>query len=175
MIAGSSCDCLICRLEKSLTADLDHEYAATEYKRAILLSNVLSGFPTPLSLVRELHTPTKTDSSADVFIAELLKHHRGSGAHPIWQKLFLLVFIPTIHRTTSQVPRAKSLRAFLRLLGTMFPNTTSQRYSSSFGLPSCMLASLTSLSLWPERCGEKPSAGQFTKHATRWQRRPTRP
>jgi DNA-directed RNA polymerase specialized sigma24 family protein len=36
-------------------------------------------------------------------IAELVKHHCGPGTHPIWQRLSLLVFIPTIHRTTSHV------------------------------------------------------------------------
>jgi hypothetical protein len=65
----------------------------------------LSRFPNPLDLVRELHAPDdhKESASTDTLLAELLKQNSTTPLPSVWQQLLLLVFIPTIHRTTSQI------------------------------------------------------------------------
>lgn len=105
MTTWSHCECLVCRLEKSLMAELSDERLNTDYTRLAASAGVLSGFPTPLDLVREIHAPDDRNrhSCADPLILELLKRNSSSGAESIWQRILLRVFIPTIHRTTSQI------------------------------------------------------------------------
>lgn len=105
MITWSHCDCLVCRLEKSLMAELSDERLNKDYKRLAASTGILAGFPTPLDLVREIHAPDDRNhnSSADALILELLKRNSSSGVQSIWQGILLRVFIPTIHRTTSQI------------------------------------------------------------------------
>jgi DNA-directed RNA polymerase specialized sigma24 family protein len=105
MMTGSNCDCLVCRLEKSLIAELGNETPSQECVRIAAPRSVLSRFPSPLDLVRELHAPDDpTDStSADPLLIELLKQNHAAPPPSVWQRILLLVFIPTIHRTASQV------------------------------------------------------------------------
>jgi DNA-directed RNA polymerase specialized sigma24 family protein len=105
MKTGSNCDCLVCRLEKSLIAELGEETASWGCRFLEGSSGVLSRFSNPLDLVRELHAPDdRGDSaSADTLLLEIFKHHHGAAAPSVWQRILLLVFIPTIHRTASQV------------------------------------------------------------------------
>src|SRR4029077_13960637 len=105
MNAGLNCNCLICRLETTLAAELDaHENA--EWHRQLVASNlVLSGFPTPIDLIQHLHHPEIDHHypASDKILIELLR----PGTHPFLEQfrnsMLLLVFIPTIHRTTSQL------------------------------------------------------------------------
>jgi DNA-directed RNA polymerase specialized sigma24 family protein len=105
MMAGSDCGCLICRLEASLLDELHHEKALEEYRRWAASSRVLAAFPTPAELVAHLHRQHSDEgnSSADEILLELV----GTGAKgpfdSMRQQILLLVFVPTIHRTTSQV------------------------------------------------------------------------
>jgi hypothetical protein len=105
MMTGSNCDCLICRLEISLIAELaDHQNSET-FHLFTASSFVLSGFPTALELIQHLHhheNENPTPSSDEVLLA-LLRLGPDPPLHGMWQLLFLLVFIPTIHRTTSHI------------------------------------------------------------------------
>jgi DNA-directed RNA polymerase specialized sigma24 family protein len=105
MMTRSHCECLVCRLEKSLMAELSDEPLKKDFGTFAASSDILAGFPTPLDLVREIHTPDDRNhnSSADPLILELLKRNSSSGVRSIWQRILLQVFIPTIHRTTSQI------------------------------------------------------------------------
>ena len=100
MRTGSGCDCLVCRTEKSLTTELggrdSREWLASQ-------SGILAHFASPLDLVRELHAQDrKESSSADAVLSDLLRNARGP-FRPLCQRLLLLVFIPTIHRTTGHL------------------------------------------------------------------------
>jgi len=102
MRTGSSCDCLVCRMEKSLIAEL----GGRDSDESLAFSNgTLARFASPLDLIRELHAQEgrKESSSADALIRELLQKHARGPLRPLCQRLLLLVFIPTIHRTTSHL------------------------------------------------------------------------
>jgi len=105
MRTGSSCDCLICRTEKSLAAELGgpdgREWLASS-------TGLLSRFSSPLDLVRELHAQEaeKASASADALLRELLDGRARGSSRAFYQALLLLVFIPTIHRTTSHLAAA---------------------------------------------------------------------
>jgi hypothetical protein len=105
MITGSNCDCLVCRLEKSLVAELGEGPTSKEYGLLAPQGSSLSRFPNTLDLVRELHTPEdrKDSSSSDALLSELIRRNSTTPLPSVWQRLLLLVFIPTIHRTTSQI------------------------------------------------------------------------
>jgi hypothetical protein len=105
MIAGSNCDCLVCRLEKTLIAGLGEEWTSEEWRLPAPQGGILPRFSNPLDLVRELHTPEdrKDSSSSDALLSELLKRNSSTPPPSVWQRLLLLVFIPTIHRTASQI------------------------------------------------------------------------
>jgi DNA-directed RNA polymerase specialized sigma24 family protein len=108
MITGSICDCLVCRLEASLIAELGEGGASSECTLLAASSSALSCFPSPLDLVRKLHTHEdgKHNSTADALLSELLKQSASAGFRSVCQRLLLLVFIPTIHRTASHVRAA---------------------------------------------------------------------
>jgi DNA-directed RNA polymerase specialized sigma24 family protein len=105
MMSGSNCDCLVCRLEKSLIAEFGEEAMNSESRLLAASSSILSCFPSPLDLVRELHAPDDRNdtSSADTLLREILAWNRSTALRALCQRLLLLVFIPTIHRTASQI------------------------------------------------------------------------
>lgn len=105
MIAGYSCDCLICRLEKHLIVALEQERTRADYRALVSLQTELSSFSSPVALVRELHEHPKYDHSsvADLLLIQVLRESCRGDPHPIWQQILLLLFIPTIHRTTTQI------------------------------------------------------------------------
>jgi DNA-directed RNA polymerase specialized sigma24 family protein len=105
MMTGSNCDCLICRLEISLIAELAEDQNGETFRQFAASSQVLSGFPTALRLLQHLHHHENENPipSSDEVLLELLRPEIETRFHPLWQRLFLLVFIPSIHRTTSQI------------------------------------------------------------------------
>ena len=105
MIAGASCDCLICRLERDLAAKLNEDPARAEYQALASSQTALSHFSSPALLIQELHRRSQGDqnSKADLLLSQILRENGRSDSHTIWQQLLLLVFIPTIHRTTTQI------------------------------------------------------------------------
>jgi DNA-directed RNA polymerase specialized sigma24 family protein len=107
MMAGSDCDCLICRLEESLIDELSQEKSREEYRLWARSSEVLAVFPTASELIAHLHRQSEDqNSSADEVIAELVRTGMNGRLDPIGQSLLLLVFVPTIHRTTTQISAA---------------------------------------------------------------------
>lgn len=104
MSARSHCDCMVCRLEKNLTIELDQDSANQEYREVAAVAPLLSAFPTPIDLLRHIHRPDPDHhSSADPLLLELLRQNWASGRPSLWQCILLRLFIPAIHRTTSQV------------------------------------------------------------------------
>ena len=102
---GSNCECLVCRLEKSLLAEVRDAGTLEEYQLLTASSDALSAFPAAVGLIQHLHAPDRPhhSSSADTLVLELLKQNSTDRLRSICQRLLLLVFIPTIHRTTSQI------------------------------------------------------------------------
>lgn len=105
MIAGASCDCLICRLERDLAAELGEDRARAQYQGLVSSRTALSLFSSPTLLIQELHRRSESDHNptADVLLSEILRENGQTDSHPVWKQLLLLAFIPTIHRTTTQV------------------------------------------------------------------------
>jgi DNA-directed RNA polymerase specialized sigma24 family protein len=105
MMAASNCDCLICRLETRLIAELSEDRSQEEFQLFAVSSSVLSSFPTAFALVRKLHDHVSHEQkpTSDEILLDLLKRSGDTRFRPMWQRLLLLVFIPTVHRTTSQI------------------------------------------------------------------------
>lgn len=101
---GSSCDCLICRLEIRLITELESEESAKLFREFAKSSLVLSRFPSALELALYLHRQAENQiPSSDDVLRELLWPELDPHFYDLWQRLFLLVFIPAIHRTTTQI------------------------------------------------------------------------
>ena len=128
MMAGSDCDCLICRLEASLIDDLSHEERLEEYRLWAASSEILSAFPTASELIGHLHRQNENQTSpVDEVIAELVRAGANGRLEPIAQSILLLVFVPTIHRTTTQISAA------FPLLGR--EDTAQHLFAASTGIP----------------------------------------
>jgi len=107
MMAGSDCDCLICRLETSLIDELNNKMGWEGYRLWAASSEILAAFPTASELIAHLHQQGEDRNfSVDAIIAELIRTGRNGRLDPIGQSLLLLVFVPTIHRTTTQISAA---------------------------------------------------------------------
>ena len=131
MKTGSICGCLVCRLEKSLTAELRAETASHEWACIAASSSILSRFAGPLDPVRKLHAPDEQTGgvSADTLLIEIVRQNENAPPPSVWQRILFLAFIPTIHRTASQVrmlfpalarddTSQHVLTAFLEVLGS---------------------------------------------------------
>jgi len=105
MMTASYCDCLVCRLETSLIAELSDDRSNEEFRSFCVSSPILSTFPTTFELIRQLHDQDNRGQkpSSDEVLIDLLRRNTDALFRPAWQRLFLLVFIPTVHRTTSQI------------------------------------------------------------------------
>ncbi|MGB9068882.1 MAG: hypothetical protein WCC21_09945 [Candidatus Acidiferrales bacterium] len=104
MKTGSNCDCLVCRLEKSLIAELGEDPASQRCESNGAMGGGLGRSRNPLDLVRELHSPSNpSNGTADALLLELLSQNSNAPPPSVWQRILLLAFIPTIHRTASQV------------------------------------------------------------------------
>jgi DNA-directed RNA polymerase specialized sigma24 family protein len=105
MMTASYCDCLICRLEASLIAELSDDRSNEEFRLSAISSPILSSFPTAFELIGKLHDHDNHEQnpSSDEVLLDLLGRSRDMLFRPMWQRLLLLVFIPTVHRTTSQI------------------------------------------------------------------------
>jgi len=105
MMTASLCDCLICRLESRLVEELSDDRRKDEFLQFAVSSSTLSSFPTAFELIRRLHdyeNPRQAPSSDQVLL-DLLRSDSETLGRPIRQQLLLLVFIPTVHRTASQI------------------------------------------------------------------------
>lgn len=108
MMAGSDCGCLICRLEASLLDELHQEKSLQEYYLGAASSRVLAAFPAPAELVAHLHRQygSEGNPSADEILSELVATGSSGPLDSVRQRILLLVFVPAIHRTTSQISAA---------------------------------------------------------------------
>jgi DNA-directed RNA polymerase specialized sigma24 family protein len=105
MRTASHCDCLICQLEARLIAELSDDRSREEFRFFAVSSRILSAFPTASALIQKLRDPDNNDQnpSSDEVLLDLLSRYNGVTSRPEWQQVLLLVFIPTIHRTTTQI------------------------------------------------------------------------
>jgi len=105
MLAGSNCGCLICRLEASLIAELNEDRSQQEFRLFTADNQTLAAFPTALALVQNLHRHPDNDqnSLSDRILLELLGPSSDAPLGPMRHNLLLLAFIPTMHRTATQV------------------------------------------------------------------------
>jgi len=107
MMAGNDCECLICRLETSLLDELSHEKRIAEYRLWAASNKILAAFPTSSELLAHLHRQTEEQNySVDELIGELVRPSANGSLDPMGQSLLLLAFVPTIHRTTTQISSA---------------------------------------------------------------------
>jgi DNA-directed RNA polymerase specialized sigma24 family protein len=103
MMVRSNCDCLVCRLETSLIAELNDERSREQFRLLSASSPILSSFASAFDLIGHLHRDHQQHSSSDSVLFEILARIGDTAFAPVGQSLLLLVFIPTIHRTTSQI------------------------------------------------------------------------
>lgn len=103
MMTKSRCDCLVCRLEVSLIAELSDDRNREQFRLFSLSSPTLSGLDSPYDLIRKLHDLDNHAANSDEILLEALRKSGDALLRPLLQKLLLLVFVPTVHRTTSQV------------------------------------------------------------------------
>src|ERR1700691_789115 len=98
MIAGSYCDCLICRLEASFIAELSDDRSREEFRFFVVSSPILAAFPSPSELIQKLrdHDNNDQNSSSDEILRDLLARGGDTMFQPMWQRLLLLVFVPTV-------------------------------------------------------------------------------
>ena len=100
-----NCGCPVCELEHALLSGLTSGQAENEYRSLVLQSSALSAFRTCNDLLlhlRESHKKETPPATADEILSELLRLSRnpqpGIGRH-----LVLLILIPAIHKTSSQI------------------------------------------------------------------------
>jgi len=105
MMSEIRCDCLICRLEASLVLELREDAAHQEFRSFAQSSAILADFSSPFELIEKLHrTEDKApDQWSDELIIDLVQRRSDNRFRPMWKRILLLVFIPTIHRTTSRI------------------------------------------------------------------------
>ncbi len=105
MIAGPNCNCLICRLETSLATELGTAANHENYRQIAASTLILAGFPFPLDLIQHLHRPeiVRKDPSPDQILVELIRQRSNLSLQQFRHSMLLLVFIPTMHRTATQL------------------------------------------------------------------------
>jgi DNA-directed RNA polymerase specialized sigma24 family protein len=103
MKSRSKCDCLVCHLEASLFAELSYEQGREQFRLLAASSQTLSTFSTAVDLVEHLHNGHQHNSLSDPVLLDLVARTAEPAFCPIAHALLLLVFVPTIHRTNSQI------------------------------------------------------------------------
>jgi hypothetical protein len=95
MMTASHCDCLICRLEASIIAEISDPRSNEEFRLFTVTSPILSVFPTASELIHKLrdHDNNEQNSSSDEILRDLLRRGSDTLFRPMWQRLLLLVFV----------------------------------------------------------------------------------
>jgi hypothetical protein len=108
MSRESTCRCLLCAMEHSLTEQLAERTAEKAFRELGDSRSLLSAFPSAAALLAYLHSSRSLNNgnlSADQILAELLQTiATGSGSF-LLRDLLLLAFIPMLHSTARQVAR----------------------------------------------------------------------
>jgi hypothetical protein len=106
MSRESTCRCLICGLERSLTEQLAEHFCEEAYREFADSRSLLSAFPAASDLVSYLHayrTASNGTHTADRILTELLQTTATDGDVGALRDLLLLAFIPMLHATSRQV------------------------------------------------------------------------
>jgi len=106
MSRKSTCRCLICTLERSLTAELEGDHCQEPYQRFASSRSVLSGFPTPADLIAYMHVCRNANDGThrvDHILLELLRGSATNGDAAFLRDLLLLAFVPMLHSTMRRV------------------------------------------------------------------------
>jgi hypothetical protein len=105
MSRESTCRCLICALERSLTEQLLERPRQERYQQFADSRSLLSAFPSASDLIAYLHTCRGSNGvdSTDRILAELLQTIATNGDAAALRDLLLLAFIPMLHATSRQV------------------------------------------------------------------------
>jgi len=106
MSRESTCRCLICDLERSLTVELEERHRQERYRQFADSRSLLSAFPSAADLLAYLHSSRKTRNGAhptDRILVELLRVAATDGDSAALRDLLLLAFIPTLHSTVRRV------------------------------------------------------------------------
>jgi len=106
MSRESSCRCLVCGLEESLTAQLAEPSCQERYRQFADSRSLLSAFPVVSDLIAYLRACRNTNNGthpADRILGELLQTTAKDGNTSALRDLLLLAFIPAVHSTSRQV------------------------------------------------------------------------
>src|ERR1700733_3994431 len=105
MMTASYCDCLICRLEASIIAELSDDRSREEFRFFAVSSPILAAFPSPSELIQKLrdHDNHAQNSSSDEILRDLLGRGGDTLFQPIWQRLLVVVLVPPVLRPTTRV------------------------------------------------------------------------
>jgi hypothetical protein len=109
MMAGPKCGCLVCRLEASLISELDDEPAREEFRSLRSSCPSLSAFPTAQALIEHLHRheeQQQSNSKSDSLLGAVLGKSNDPEFGSMVGKLLLLTFVPSLHRTVTQIAAA---------------------------------------------------------------------
>jgi len=84
---------------------MSESISSDEFQHFTANNSLLSGFATAFDLLSHLHRQEDKDRipSADAVLCELLNAKNSPLTVRVWRSLLLLAFIPTVHRTTSQL------------------------------------------------------------------------
>jgi hypothetical protein len=102
----SSCRCLICDLERSLTEQFSERDREERYREFAASRRLLPEFPVASDLIAYLHTcrsPGNGTHLADPILAGLLETSAREANATALRDLLVLAFIPTAHATSRQV------------------------------------------------------------------------
>jgi hypothetical protein len=106
MSRESTCRCLICALERSLTGQLAERPSQERYQQFADSRPLLSAFPSAFELIAYLHTCRSAGNGADStdpILADLLRSAPTDSDVATLRDLLLLAFIPMLHSTSRQV------------------------------------------------------------------------
>jgi hypothetical protein len=106
MSRESTCRCLICALERSLTELFAERPHQERYQQLADSRSLLSAFPSARDLVAYLHNTRSAGRGVDAtdrILAELLLTTATDGQVTALRDLLLLAFIPMLHATSRQV------------------------------------------------------------------------
>ena len=106
MSRTSTCRCLICALERSLTGQLAERARQERYRQFADSRPLLSAFPSASDLIAHLHTCRSARNGADstdLILADLLQTAATNTDVAALRDLLLLAFIPMLHSTYRHV------------------------------------------------------------------------
>jgi DNA-directed RNA polymerase specialized sigma24 family protein len=105
MTGRPTCYCPVCELECALLSELSDAASQDQYKTIASENQILSTFPTSNELLSHFREPQETDvdmSRSDDILGELLRVNHDPRL-PIGRHLILLIMMPAIHKTSSQI------------------------------------------------------------------------